>query len=266
MPTVSSSLPDPVLETHVFWHRHQREVIAALLIALVALAGYGGYRFYLDRQNKAAAAMLASAKTGADFQKIITQYSGTPASASATIFLAGEQRKEKQYLEANATLQAFITKNPKHELVGIARMAMAANLESLGKGDEALTMYQRLAADNPQSFTAALALMSTVPLLKEKNQIDEARRVCESIMTQYRDSAVSVEASQQLRSLKGGSEPAKSPAPPLVSTAPIQTPSVSSVIISQPMPMPVQPPPLPSAVAPPAPSDSKPAASPPKKR
>lgn len=263
MPTLSPA--DPVLETQVFWDRHKKEVMAALVIAVLALAGYGGYRLYSDHQNKAAAAMLASAKTGADFQKVITQYSGTPASASASIFLASEQRKEKKYSEANATLQSFIAKNPKHELTGTARMAMAANLEALGKRDEALTMYQRLAADNPQGFTAPIALISTVPLLKEKNQIEEARRVCETILTQYRDSAISMEATQQLRLLKGGSESAKSPTPPSAPTAATPAPAVSAVVASSPVPGAVRSAAPPAAVAPPAPSVTKPATSPPKK-
>ena len=73
---------------------------------------------------------------------------------------------------------------------------MAANLESLGKKDEALSTYQRLATEYPQSFNAPLALLAQVPLLKAKNQIDEARRACETIMSQYRDSIVANHASR----------------------------------------------------------------------
>ncbi len=256
MPTVSPSVPDPALESHFFWDRHKKEVMGALVVILLALAGYAGFRFYSDYQARSAATLLASAKTSPEFQKVITQYSGTPAAASAYIFLADEQRKEKKFAEANSTLQAFIAKNPKHELVSTARMAMAANLESLGKRDEALTMYQRIAADNPQGFTAPLALIATVPLLKEKNQIEEARRVCETIQTQYPASVVTLEAQQLLKSLKT-SEPMKSSAPapvspPVVSaTAPAATPPSNAA----------QPPVAPAAVAPPAPSSTKPVAS-----
>jgi TolA-binding protein len=259
MPIVSSSLPDPTLETHVFWERHKKEVIAALVIALLAVAGYGGYRLYIDRQNNAAATLLASARAESDYQRVISQYSGTPASASAYFFLANEQRKQKKYTEANATLQSFISKNPKHELIGTARMAMAANLEALGKRDEALMTYQRIAADSPQAYTAPMALMSTVPLLKEKNQIEEARRVCETIITQYRESAVSMEATQQLRLLKGGNEPVKTAPPPPVATtlapvinatAPASSPNANAVKAT-----------VPPAAAPPAPGSSAAAAS-----
>jgi predicted negative regulator of RcsB-dependent stress response len=211
MPTLSSS--NPVLETQVFWDRHKNKVFAALVLALLAVAAWGGYRMYSDRRGDTAANLLTAAKTAADFQKVIAQYPGTAAAGSASLFLAEEQRKEKRFSEANATLQLFIDKNPQHQLKGTARMAMAANLESLGKRDEALTVYQRLAADDPQGFSAPIALLSEVHILKDKNQSDEARRVCETILTKYRESLVASEASRQLRLLKG-SEPAQPPPPP----------------------------------------------------
>ena len=252
MPTLSSS--DPVLETQVFWERHKISVLAVLILAIVAAAAYGGYRFYSEHRNNAAAKLLASAKTSADYEKVVAHYPGTAAGASAHLFVAEEQRKEKRFTEANVTLQSFVDKHPKHQLVGTARLAMGANLESLGKRDEALAMYQRLATSDPQSFVAPVALLSTVHILKEKNQIEEARRVCETILTQYRDSALAGEATRQLRLLKGGEEAAQPEVQPVPGTP--STPSAA--------PAPTQSA-LPSAAAPPVPSASQPAASPGKK-
>lgn len=218
MPTLSSA--DPVLETQVFWERHKKKVFAALVFALFAVAAWGGYRIYTERREAAAAGLLASAKSAPDFQKVIAQYSGTPAGASAYLFLAEEQRKEKKFTEANATLQSFLDKNPAHELRGSARMAMAANLEALGKPDEALAAYQRLASDDAQGYSAPLAMISQVHILKEKNQTDEARRVCETILTKYRDSLVANEATRQLRLLKP-------PASADTATAAVPTPGPS---------------------------------------
>jgi predicted negative regulator of RcsB-dependent stress response len=217
MPTLSST--DPVLETQVFWDRHKKEVFAALIIALLAVMAWGGYRLYSERRDDAAATMLTSAKTAADFQKVIAQYPGTPAGAAAYLFFAEEQRKEKKFIEANTTLQSFVEKYPKHQLKGTARMAMAANLESLGKSDEALAAYQRLAADDPQGFTAPVALISEVRLLKEKNQNEEAQRVCETILTKYRESLVAGEATRQLKLLR---PPVEAPTPaPTVNVPPL---------------------------------------------
>jgi predicted negative regulator of RcsB-dependent stress response len=212
MPTLSQT--DPVLETQVFWERHKIKVFAVLILALLAVAAWGGYRIYNERLDATAASSLAAAKTAADFRKVIAQYPGTPAVASAYLFLAEEQRKDKKFTEANATLQLFIDKYPKHELKGTARMGMAGNLESLGKRDEALSMYQGLAADDPQGFSAPAALMAELPLLKAKNQTEEARRVCESVLSKYRESVFANEAQRQLRLLKPPTPPEATPPPP----------------------------------------------------
>ena len=152
--------------------------------------------------------------------------------------LAEAQRNEKKFIEANATLQVFINKNPNHELATSARMAMAANLESMGKTDEALSMYQRIAASYPKSFNAPLALYSQVHLLKAKNQNEDARRVCEAILTQYRDSFWAGEAARVLRSLKpiGPSQPAVTPTIPPFLAAP--SPTLAAPKPSSPKPRP----------------------------
>ena len=47
-------------------------------------------------------------------------------------------------------------------------MAMAANLESMGKSDEALAAYQQVATTYSNSYNAPLALLSQVYILKGK--------------------------------------------------------------------------------------------------
>jgi hypothetical protein len=113
-----------------------------------------------------------------------------------------------------------------------------------------LTTYQRLAASEPRAFTAPVALFSQIHLLKEKNQIEEARRVCETILTQYRESRFAAEATYQLRLLKIRNEPAASP--PTTATPPPTAVSPA-------------PPVAPPAAAPSVPNAPQPAGPPPKK-
>ena len=108
-----------------------------------------GYRFYSDRRAAAASAALASANSAQEYEQVIARYPNTPAGADAYILLAEAQRKETKFTEANKTLETFIAKYPKHELVSTAKMAMAANLDSMGKTDEALAMYQQIASTYP---------------------------------------------------------------------------------------------------------------------
>ena len=226
MPTVPPPSYDAALETRVFWERFKTEIIAALIIVVLAIVGFGAYRFYSDRREASASALLAGAKSADVYQQVIADYPNTPAAADAYILLAEAQRKEKKFTEANTTLQVFIDKNPNHELVSTAKMAMAANLESMGKNDEALSIYQQIASIYPNSFNAPLALLSQVYLLKSKNQTEEARRVCETILTRYRESFWAGEAAQELRLLKpsASSEPAPTSTIPPFLAAPSATP------------------------------------------
>jgi TolA-binding protein len=238
MPTAPPPSRDPAIETLVFWERFKNEIIGALIVVLLAVIGFTGYRFYSDRQAAAASALLASAKSAQEYQQVITRYPNTPASADAYLLLAEAERGEKRFAEANATLQAFITKNPNHEFVSTARMAMAANLESMGKSDEALSMYQQIASTYPNSFNAPLALLSQVYILKAKNRTEDARRICEAILTQHRTSFWAGEAMQELRLLKPSGPPEAAPAsaiPPFLSAP---APKPAATIISKPAPTP----------------------------
>ena len=220
-PTPTSTTPtDPLLETQVFWMRHKNTIIIAVVALLLAIAAYGAYRFISARNEAAAATMLGNAKTAADFQKVIVEHPGSNAAPTAALLLAAEQRKEQKFAEANTTLQSFIDRHPKHQLVTTAQMAIAGNYDSLGRPDDALETYRRIAADHSQSFNAPLAMISQVPLLKAKGQIDEARRVAETVMTQYKDSFASMEAQRYLKSLKPSAPPAAPAAPGAPAAAP----------------------------------------------
>jgi TolA-binding protein len=216
MPTAVPST-DASVEAQVFWLRFQKEIAAALVIVLLALVGFSGYRFYKNRQESTAAELLGQAKTPQDYQAVMERYPGTPAGASAYLLLAERQRDEKNYAEANKTLQAFIDKFPEHDFVPTARLTMAANLESMGKNDEALAIYQEVAVKYANNYAGPLALVSEVPLLKAKNRIEDARRVCEEVLTKYRmpgtpqsegvrddrmETIWAMEAMRHLRSLK----------------------------------------------------------------
>jgi TolA-binding protein len=225
MPTDPPST-DAAVEARVFWLRFQKEIAGALVVLILAIVGFAGYRFYTNWRNSTAAELLGNARTPHDYQEVIERYPGTPAGASAYLLLAERQRNEKKFVEANATLQAFISKYPEHDFVPTAQLAMAANLESMGKNDEALLIYQQVANKYPNTYNGPLALISQVPLLKAKNRIEDARRVCEEILTKYRMPGQQVEGSRdermetvwageamrQLRSLKPPEEPKPGPA------------------------------------------------------
>jgi len=238
MATAQPVSRDPALEAHALWYKFRGEIAAFVVVVILGIIALGVYKLYTDRRDSSAADLLAAAKNAPDYEQVIAQYPNTPAGASAHLLLAEAQRKDRKLVE-NATLEVFIDKNPKHELVSTAEMGIASNLEAMGKTDEALSSYQRIAAKYPTSFTAPLALISQVSLLKAKNQPDAARRVCETILTQYRESFWAGEAMRELRSLKpaGGAQ---------ATGASGAKPAVVPPLLRPPMMLPPAPAPAPS--------------------
>jgi TolA-binding protein len=244
MPTAPPPSRDVALETRFFWERFKKPIIAAAIAVLLAATAFTGYRFYSDRRAVAASAALANANTAQEYEQVIARYSNTSAAADAYILLAEAQRKERKFIEVNKTLETFIAKYPKHELESTAKMAMAANLDSMGKTDEAFTMYQQIASAYPNSYAAPLAMLSQVYILKAKKRNDDARRICETILTQYRTSFWAGEAMQQLRLLK----PITTSTPPPAAAVPTIPPmlAIPAAPAPQAPPAPNQPQSVPS--------------------
>ena len=71
------------METRFFWERFKKPITAVLLIVLLAVIVFTGYRFYLDRRAAAASALLASAKSAQAYQQVIADYPNTAAAADA---------------------------------------------------------------------------------------------------------------------------------------------------------------------------------------
>ncbi len=202
MPTADADTSDAALEAQVFWFRYRKTIAGVLVVLFFGVLGVAGWRLYRERREIAASAAFAGAKTATEYEAVIDRYRETPAAASAFLLLADEQRKSGKLAEANATLQRFLDKFPQHELASTARISMAANLETMGKQDEALATYQHVASAHSGSFNAPLALLAQAQIWQRKDRADDARRICETIMTQYQQSYAAAEAAQLLRTLK----------------------------------------------------------------
>ena len=263
MPVAKEPTTDPALEAQVFWYKYRREIAILLGLAVLGIVGAAGYRLYRDRREATAAILFSAAKTPAAYEELIKQHSDTAAAASAYLLLADAQRKDGKYVEANTTLMKFLEKFPRHELATTARMAMAANLQAMGKEDEAFATYQQIASANVPGFNAPMALIEQVHILQGKGKTEDARRICETIMTQYRDSYAAMEASQLLRTFL---KTAKPETPPIVAppnpgapvTASVQptmkvlpaappAPTAAPSVAAKPSAAPATPSPVPSA-------------------
>jgi len=186
----------------VFWFHHQTKILILAGLFLVAMAAYGAFEWAHAHKLASSAEVFSSAKTGDDFRKIISDYSGTPAAGNAQLLLANELRSQGKLDESSSILRDFIDKYPKHELISGAWTSLAANQEAQGKTDEALATFQKVSTSYTTSYSAPVALLAEARILKTKGKTDEARRIYEQIMTQYQDNFIAQQAALENRLLK----------------------------------------------------------------
>ena len=120
------STSDAALEREVFWERYKTEVMAVLIVALLAVAGYGGYRFYSERRANAAAGPALRRQNGRGFSEG-HQRNTRLARGRVRLSVARRCSEEPRKSSAKRTPPSRHSsdKYPKHELAGTARLAMA---------------------------------------------------------------------------------------------------------------------------------------------
>src|SRR4029450_2628973 len=107
MSTAPPPSRDVALETRFFFDRFRKEIISVLIVALLAVITFTGYRYYSERRAAAASASLASAKTAQEYQQVIDRSPNSAAAANAYLLLAEALRGEGKFADANRTLQTF---------------------------------------------------------------------------------------------------------------------------------------------------------------
>ena len=247
-----------------FWIQHGKMIIRLVVIALIAVGIWGAFEFMQYRKRVSSEEALAVAKSPEDLRKVIADWSGTPSAGLAHLQLADELHKAGKPEEAAAALKEFLEKYPQHPLRAGAAHALAANLESAGKLDDALAAYQRLASFGNKSAFAPLAYIGQARVLNAQGKPDEARRALEMVQQQFPPTNPFFdEANSWLDEIKnpagtktGGSPrptptPAPAPPPGVKITPPLGKPNTPDAVIP--------PTPNPAPPSPPAPTNLPPA-------
>lgn len=135
-----------------FIRRNQRAVwtvLTAVLVLIVAIAGWTTYRDY--RAGKAASALDAALNAKADQQKLLEQvaakYSSTPSGLWANLELAFLKDKEGQHADAMARFETISNGLPAKSLLKPLVLSKLGALYENGKQlDKALASYTALAS------------------------------------------------------------------------------------------------------------------------
>lgn len=210
---------------------HQQ--LTTYLVIAVILVGLGvfGWRTYTERQTVKASAMFddamkvfearirapgEAAETGEvtytdeknkytdaaqKFSDIARKYSHTRPGQLASYYAALSLEQLGKDNEAKEWLQAPAGSN-NEEFAAMARFEMARVDDRIGKGDEALKLYQQLIAKPSILVPKPVVMMALAEHYRQKNP-SEAVKLYQQIKSEYADTPIAEQADQELTLLSG---------------------------------------------------------------
>ena len=194
--------PEAGFDPLAFWILHRQKIVLFVGVFVAALAIYFISEIMAARKRDASARLLAEAKDGDGWRKVIAEYGGTAAAGDAHLLLAEQLRKDGKLDESASTLRQFIDKYPEHPLLSGAWTSLGATLEAQGKTDEALSTYQKVTTTFATSFSVPGALLSQARIFKEKEKTDEAKRLYDQVINQYPETIFAQLAMRETQQLK----------------------------------------------------------------
>ncbi len=253
--------PPPEFDLLAFWIQYRKVIVRCFYAVLLGLALWAVYLYAEDRKKEGSEGALASAKNADELRKVMAEWTGTPAAATAQFRLADELRKEGKFDEAAKAYSEFAQKNPAHPLHVSSIAALGLTQETAGKKDEALATYQRIQSSFPKSGHAPLALIGIARIQTEQGKTEEATKTLDTLLQSGPSFGFMSEAQRLQAALKNPNARKTGGTPrPVPPPAPVPTPGAPNTppAAVTPAPAPVAPAPAPVAPAP-APATPAPA-------
>ena len=193
--SLSSSSSDSTLEIappstlELLWINHRGVLLGSIAGVAVAALIVLGLIASAHATRLASETLLSQAGDETGWRAVIAKYPHSPAAADAMLLLAAALREEGKTSESDGLYSRFAESFPSSTLVISGLLGRAANERLSGQPDQAINSYQQAAAAFPQSYGAPFALFSEVQLLAQQGKSDEAKRVLQTLATQYQGSA-----------------------------------------------------------------------------
>jgi predicted negative regulator of RcsB-dependent stress response len=172
---------EQLAELKAWWQQYGNLVLLTIIAAAIAVAGWGGWRWYQRSQATQASALyetLSKAARAGDAKAVrdaggaLTEgYPRTPYASMGAFAAARFHADRGELKSAKAQLQWVVERSPSEDFRDLARLRLAAALLDEKAYDEAL---QLLEAKPLEAYAAQFAAQRG-DLLLAKNQLAEAR-------------------------------------------------------------------------------------------
>ncbi|MGH9546465.1 MAG: tetratricopeptide repeat protein [Terriglobales bacterium] len=219
-------------EATVHWSaEHQSKlIVGGLILALVLAAGFGGW-YYLNQQDQKASILLNQAVRTLDtplrpagtpaepdipsfssaqerttearkqFQAMVSQYPHTRTAEFAHYFLGLTSSQLGDNAAAEQDLKS-VASSHNQDLAALAKLALASVYRDTNRTKDAIDLYNQLMAKPTRSVGKTTAQMELAETYMSTQQPAEAKRIYEQIQKENPASEVAQLATQKLQELK----------------------------------------------------------------
>lgn len=179
----------PPSAIELLWINHRGTVIAGAVAVVAIVLIVLGVMASSHAARIASETLLSEATDDAGIQAVIDKYPHSPAAGNAMLLIAASLRDHGKIDASNELYSRFAESFPNSTIVVSGLIGRASNARVSNHPDQALSSYQQAAAAFPQSYGAPFALFSQVQLLAQSGKTDDAKKILQTLLTQYPGSA-----------------------------------------------------------------------------
>ncbi len=180
-------------------NRHKTWLVGLFFLAILAIVGAVAWRYQGMQLQEKANARLAQAQSLDSLQAVALEFRGTDAALAADMTLADIYFQQGQWEKSAAFYRKVLESHAFSPLVGSANIGLAAILESTGKIDEALRVYQSVDSSPSAGFQAPQAALAAARLLERNHRLPEARQAYENLVARHPGTPMAREAAARLQ-------------------------------------------------------------------
>ena len=172
-----------------WWEKDGKQTVIWVAVAAIAVAGWHGWKNYRASRLEAASGALVNAYTTEEMEDAVSKFSGTAAQGPLRIRLAKNYYDAGRFDEAMAVYDELAAK-PVDGFEDIPVVGKAQCLEALGRFDEAQAAFDAFAETKPDSYLALTAQLGAARCFAQSGDKTKALARIDALKAANKDNEV----------------------------------------------------------------------------
>jgi len=172
-----------------WWEKDGKQTVIWVAVAAIAVAGWHGWKNYRASRLEAASGALVNAYTTEEMEDAVSKFSGTAAQGPLRIRLAKNYYDAGRFDEAMAVYDELAAK-PVDGFEDIPVVGKAQCLEALGRFDEAQAAFDAFAEAKPDSYLALTAQLGAARCFAQSGDKTKALARIDALKAANKDNEV----------------------------------------------------------------------------